>query len=1467
MAANVKTTAIPAAGYVYQTMQGVNLLCDWLDAPTRYTRVRFECDADEIAPQGLDDLVAERPDGKADLWQVKFTPAEEKHLLDWEWLLEKPGKKGGKSRSNLRKWFDALKELESNRVGHVRLLTNRIPDSILEVCLAGGSRIDYTKAPAEIQLQVIEELGGSSNAKELFDALDVRHSDKGFASIESHVTARLRRHSTPQGVEALKNRAIHWSIQKNQPAPDGWITLELLRATLLVEAPEPLPENFAIPPGYRVPDTAFFLSFINAIEAFPTEPIVLTGPPGRGKSTFLSKACELLQKKGIPLVRHHYYLSSTDRSHDRHTSFVVEESLLAQIQRFHPDVHVPDRALGSALAACAAHYKKRNKPFVLILDGLDHVWRNQGQDKRPLDEIFNQVLPPFDNLVVVVGTQPVEDAQLPSRLLASTPRSTWRELPVMSADAVLQYVRKQVEQGRLQIEHKRPYAEEEIQSAAAEVRARTNGHPLHVIYAIEELIRSGRPLSKWSVEQLLGDMSKDVKTYYASLWNLLPASQKDVLRLVCEFPFFWPTSGFTQIARIAGAPLPEVSAVMHLLYSSSAGLKPFHESLVVFIKQTDDYAPKVKALIPLVERWLSHEAPNSLRVNWLWSVKAKQGHPEDLIEGLQRDWIIDRLCEGYPTELFESLMADAEEHAVCRARYPDAYRLRHLKTRSLNSLSYQLTGIDAVRLKACTWTLARDSSVMEEAVASRHETTTLDVAALSRALATRGDYGTARKSATEALHRFRGESRFVDQRWSYESRAEELYLASTFVGLGVAGSTPERAAEIVMSSSLEIGKKVVGAYVDADNVSGLVQVASLLPQGEQKAMVCDAAVRAAALADAELVSWSNFQDLSCGLLAACMGAMKGKDILVFPGGSEVDWSQTQYADRQEALTQLARFWFFGAVHLHMTVAGGDFCFIKTPTFKDRENVSDYLEKLTVVAADVAKRWLAGESVSFLYVHRSFESIPVPDYSNYQRGEGAATFRRALIALAVDLHLLDSRISGNALITSKEVDEALRLSWFDADHFRSVYVSELVKVLTDDAAEFFILRQRDDRNATVEEETGARMRAFLDLCEMSLRHGLANLAGELCRVTWELALGYGQRKDPALPDVMDAISYLTSVAPDDARRLLYEISPQIEKVSVYTDGKGTRHVVAEANELLARLNREALAEKHRQHVELGQWDEAEKSLATYMATAEAISRTLAAVARTGMQDEAVRDLEDAAKLGNNNASQLRDLANEHTGRDVGTIAKPESGGTSTEFPPFEGDVSTYAVNELKRLQTDLAELYGVRREVLKQWYAHWESQGLGSDLIQNSEPMLLSADCRDNDLAGLLDAAFATKLRLEGPRAAFPYIVQAQRMNGGWLGPMYFESRKETESRLRIAATKYRSRGDEFFLKSAFGLYGPKPDRVIPTDIMVFFLGQLGRTGEAVAFAEAMVRSVQEDTRTLRLERPAWAEHLMNGASA
>jgi hypothetical protein len=40
----VKNSAIIYTGYDYQTLQGVKLLAEWLQSPTKYSRVAFEAD-------------------------------------------------------------------------------------------------------------------------------------------------------------------------------------------------------------------------------------------------------------------------------------------------------------------------------------------------------------------------------------------------------------------------------------------------------------------------------------------------------------------------------------------------------------------------------------------------------------------------------------------------------------------------------------------------------------------------------------------------------------------------------------------------------------------------------------------------------------------------------------------------------------------------------------------------------------------------------------------------------------------------------------------------------------------------------------------------------------------------------------------------------------------------------------------------------------------------------------------------------------------------------------------------------------------------------------------------------------------------------------------------------------------------------------------------------------------------------
>jgi hypothetical protein len=1467
MSEDIKNTAITAAGYIYQNRQGLRVLCDWLDAPARYVRVKFECDDEAVAPMGLDDIVVERADSLIDLQQVKFTPNPDTHPLCWTWMLEKSGKTE-RSRSMLRKWFDAFKALDAARTGVLSLRTNRRPDADIEACL-DGDKISFAKIPEPKRSEVIAELGDEQNCEAFFSQLHILHSDKGFDTLEQEVDARLRRHGTLEGIATLKNIALNWATRKNSPPPNGWITLEQVRTIVRSTPPAPLPEDFVVPVGYEVPDATFHREFLRDAIAAAGKAIVLTGPPGRGKSTYLSALCDKLAEQNVPTVRHHYFLSTTERGRDRVHSYAVEQSIAAQVERFHPDVQASAGNLRSLLEACASHYKKLGKPFVLVLDGLDHVWRINAADKRPLDDVFSQVIPCPDNMVLLVGTQPVDDVQLPTDLLAVAPKAEWRTLPAMSENAVLSYLRKAVQEGRLTTGFEEvDQAERQLQEAATAIRTRTNGHPLHVIYATAELEHVHRSLSKWDVERLKGDLSKDAKFYYASLWEGLSPSLKDTLRLVCSLSFFWPRAAFGEIAAKVGAAQPDVAKVEHLLHSSAAGLKVFHESLAVFVRATAGYSDRINELMPAVASWLESSAPTSLRVNWLWTVQARLGAPKNLIAGLTRDWIMLRLEEGYPESLFDTLLSDALVAALDTNQFADAYRLEHLRARMVGGSQFQMQDDDMARLISFTWTLTPDESVMREAVASRHEMDILQVAALGLALRARGDTLLAETCGEDAFRRFRGLSRFSSRYASTAGSDEFKFLVDAFARLGAIGATSTSLTSLVSDNGPVVWLPRVHMLIEEGNLDDLMAVAASLAPGESKNVISDACVRAAATAGVSIVQRDDFSELVRTPFVAALEAALTRVSKPLNEPIPIEWLKGNYYERKEDLATLTHHWFFSAVHLSLCMAAEGqtaFEFARAPTYEGRENITDFLNALSAAAAQVAHHWWQGEFVDF---HELFELLKAVEFRRFRQDHDASSaaedFRSALHRIACDIRLGSILLDhfDEVPLTEETMEAASQCAWFDSSSFRSQYALGLLTRMSDKAAAAFVQSQRVLLDAEIRQETSVHLQTPLQLCAIALTHGLSTNARELCKQTWELTTGYVHRKDRTLNNTIDAIGYLVDGAPDDARRLLGLLAPQIHYILDYTDGKETRHVLAAADRLLAKLKPSALVVKYEEHTHAGDWSHAEDGLRAYVEQGIRDGWPLDALMRTGLHPEIQDMLQRLAQAGSSSAAERLRVLREHAGWEVGVLQRSDSHGSDKESKPYTGDVTTFAPEQLDDLLDSLSTSYNEKTRLLRVWYQHWDQAGQGRRLLAALDDLLLSEAGWRKGVLVLSDLAFQTRRKLSGANAAWKYLVQAHIRNGAWSG--FAEKEEETCARLDLVVQYYPRRCDEFVAATTYGMFGdPEPPRVAPSELIVYFYARQKRIAEAVKFAETMVSCVIDDTRTLPLERPRWESELVS----
>ncbi len=100
----------------------------------------------------------------------------------------------------------------------------------------------------------------------------------------------------------------------------------------------------------------------------------------------------------------------------------IAESFMNDILTFYPQAldtlgarNPNPEEFGDWLTTDGTHFAGQRKLLTVVIDGLDHVWR--GKDSREeLVRLFEHLLPAPAGVVIVVGTQPVDDDQLPLAL-------------------------------------------------------------------------------------------------------------------------------------------------------------------------------------------------------------------------------------------------------------------------------------------------------------------------------------------------------------------------------------------------------------------------------------------------------------------------------------------------------------------------------------------------------------------------------------------------------------------------------------------------------------------------------------------------------------------------------------------------------------------------------------------------------------------------------------------------------------------------------------------------------------------------------------------------------------------------------------------------------------------------------------------------------------------------------------------
>lgn len=1448
----IKRAAIPLSGYVYQNLVGLNLLCDWLDDPTLYQWVQFEADDRDIA-QGLDDIVALCHDYTFVLRQVKFTvnPDDSSNALNWDWLLEhKPN-----GRSNLQKWANAWSSLPPERVRDASVITNRRPDREFASCLdASSQRVDLGGLPADLRTRIIEQLEGEHQAFQFFAAFKFEHSYQGFTALQRTLIDRfVPRHTDRHGWLALSNEAIYWALRKNVPPPEGKITLDILRGTIDQRRPEPLEQSFRIPSGYRPPDEQFSKQFIADICASNHSAIVLWGAPGQGKSTFISYVCNVLGAQDVPYIRHHYFLSLQDTS-DRLTLWRVADSLMAQMEQQHVE-HVQGSQNGSEylrewIVRCANGYREAGKPFVVVIDGLDHVWRENDHNKGPLDSLFSMLLPVPDNVVLLIGTQRISSEQLPKNFNRHVRENNWVQFPRMSLVSIKAWLDGLHQAKQFDLPDQGRREDDVLADLAMAFERVSNGHPLVLTYIFNALARGHRVLNAYLVENESPPLSGDVTDYYRILWERLSHNAKDALHLAADAGFIWPTLGLETCLGVSADELyPEIG---HLFYRTEAGQVPFHGSLYVFIQAEKEHSSRVAALLFAVVNWLETKATPFHRWGWLWLYKARAGDPGGLLSGANRQWVIDSLARAYPQEQIEQILTAAERIAFEAGDYSSAIRHRWLKTRVLNGPEFQLD--DYNRLYRWALQLSDDDYPLNLLASDLQGASVTNFSLLGMQYLAAGRVDDAKNC--QELMRQRINDRIDAGAYSH-SELQAVIERHLEMVAGTRQFNAERVADNIRrmtgataASTFSQFLRDLSRHEDLDLLMMFATVPMNLGMRRELEIAC---IRLAGYLGVNLQDWPAFRRFRKHPLSFLWRILYARDqytesaFRLYREDFDLERSQPDGVEVARHLHAL----FFHAVTC-CVAAGGRPQTVVAPQYHHRAWLSVATAQLLKIADAVGALLSRGDTPSFVLPFRFCNSFAAP--KDFDARSEYLDFQTALITISADLFLVVRGRSSLAVIPSNDWSRAMESPHFLMHPVRDRYFAAGLNIVAADVIESDIrksLREISDSVSRLNERT----ESYVNQCELAIQYDLHPLAKELLLRALGCVIGYGWRKDPSLSYVLRVIESMIPIEPDFARQMVCRVAPIFNRIDALTEDDGVRE--SDLADALLQLMPESYVAYYRHWLKRAEWYSAELVFARLMALHDLNMPGMSLATAAVWSSREVGELRERAHADDRNAAAIINANASRFGQENDELGRERVQSSGDEKKDFKFDVQKFPPGSFQLLLAELnaQHAYTVEREVVREWFSHWVEKQQGISLLRDLE-QFLSAEDVPSAATELLDLAFSLSLELEGKRQAYKWLVAAQISRRGW---DRFYGRDDAKQRFTLFAEHYRNQWREFIIETTKPSTSWRGTRelTIPHDRLVDFLIAVQEYSRAKEVVIAMVDATVEDFSDISLEVPEW----------
>jgi hypothetical protein len=1423
----------------------VLVLLDWLAHPSTYEWVKFE--AREYG--SLDDFAVCYSNRHLRLYQVKHTgETPDRPTFTFDDLTDLPPR--GR-RSLFEKWYRSW--IQSTKPGAFTsitaiLKTNKPPSpEMLALMKAEGTgrvfNLAHLKAARADLYARLTDIAGKRSKTAVDQFLRALHFEFDLPDIpvlRDLAEERCRALSLgPTAFRDLENEVRNWAKHGTK------ITLADIKRACHWFQPRALDERFPIPTDYVPFGPAVLDELTDMIGKTPAGGLrLVVGAPGSGKSTFLEDLYNRLFQKKISCVRHHYFIPGMDRYNrlrfeDAAGALIhdLERKVPAAMPPFNP---LPQRLTG-ILDAVSANLHSNNLSLVIILDGLDHVVRDE--DEKELLDLLRSLLPGRPGLWVVLGTRDFPSTSRIARLLEEhAARETWIQMPRFDRNKCAELL--SFHRSELRLTHDHHF--EEVVSAFFKV---TDGYPLHARYVItrlKQLAANGILLA--SDVRNIEPFGGDVPGLYKQIWGALPSTAQSAAILLAVAQFEMSGAEITSALRSVSASdaLDGITAVRPFLEEGSEGLQFFHSSFAEFVKSTQAYLSLAGRLRRDLIYWLEHDAPESKRWTWLLRKKAEDGDTEPLIATTTRSWIIESFHNARDSSDIISTLELASSVAMASDDYGRAFSRGQHALYIENSLQFferewdRLDLLNRRRISGSALQSAANAEILYRGSDFLVE--------LARDADAKADRPLIRSILDELNGRL-----FSGRRSPAGSgQDKESSLAGLLRVAALLRGRTSRATRFIKHLSPEYQGAAAESFADELIRSGQrIAFNEFINSKELRSSVASAAANAGALAafsagitlDGDYTragAWLRIQE------ALANGSSPSR--IRMPNPKQIPITLADYDTKgQAALTGLYLKLFSQAL---LAALDGKAHVAERWTKHAKgawgHEAAQLLAKFAVQCGAALKHRRPLESG----VLREFNSLKALEFGQDREIWGfRASLRSALMQiLGISLTVLHD-------ITRSTVGSPLISELSDLTLFNDYSVTELMntlpsRVLHADDTRAWISKQAQKWNSLVE-EFPTRAEAYLMLASLGMKVNDLKLVSKLIKQAIENMLSYRNHKDLFLLEVIEAIESCGAVAhATQMRDWFRRVAPISNSVASFTDGDETSRLAVDFGETLAGFDRFAA---FRQYVDLVREERlrlAESLFAKLVPRLDLSDPFEYAIARTCTDYDSRHELSKLATMGSAPADRIQ---NELDAK-YGSLQHPEQTTGWVPEEEKEPNVEEIAPDKIHEVLSSL-KYSSSRATFIKKWLPVWMKRD-GEGAYSALKPWL------DSEQRGVFDAdivvhALPYVSQFEGPERAFSMLRDAHRSSYGW--SRFFSSSRVVEGIFDFLQREYPSRWREFIHCT---LKGKRTEMhsILPVPVGTRFLVRFGAGDEAMTHCEAGVKTVEELTQAAPLPPVRWIDH-------